>query len=149
MNTKDIIYNFYFIDKLSCVDIADKIGISKQAVSKTLKKFPEYEIEKEHRKSINKKKHNKQIAECVSRKRQEQSEFNKIDKEEDEAIYAGMMMLQAQNAVSMSRKRKIGDDSLLKIYLNAYDYNKDKHSIVFNERVGRCPNDLPEKKYWR
>lgn len=69
MCDKREVERLYFEEKLSCADIAKAVGISHQAVSKILKKNPEYKNEKERRKKENKLKHNKQIADCVKRKR--------------------------------------------------------------------------------
>jgi predicted DNA-binding protein YlxM (UPF0122 family) len=76
MCDKREVERLYFEEKLSCADIAKAVGISHQAVSKILKKVPRYKSEKERRKEENKVKHNKQIADCVKRKRE------KLKKEE-------------------------------------------------------------------
>ncbi|ADD03345.1 conserved hypothetical protein [Thermoanaerobacter italicus Ab9] len=144
MSNKEKVYELYFIKRKKVVEIAKELGISQPAVTKILKQFPEYEVEKERRKKENKIKHNKQIAEYVKKRKQK---LREQQREEEEALYAGMMELQRQNAVSMSKRRTLGTDTLVKLCITHYDYNKEKERLIFNESAGKRPADLPRWVY--
>jgi predicted DNA-binding protein YlxM (UPF0122 family) len=53
MCDKNKIYSMYIIEKMTITEIAKEENVSKQMISKILKEFPEYEIEKEKRKAEN------------------------------------------------------------------------------------------------
>lgn len=141
MCNKEEVKKLYFENKLSCTDIAKAVGISHQAVSKILKQFPEYADEKERRKRENKIKHNRQIAECVKKKR---AELGLEQKNEDYIIFARLKELQEQNAVSMSKRRTLSDDALVATCINHYKYDPEREKIVFVEDFGKKPGDLPK-----
>jgi len=141
MCNKEEVKRLYFENKLSCTDIAKAVGISHQAVSKILKQFPEYAFEKERRKKENKIKHNRQIAECVKKKR---AELGLEQRNEDYIIFARLKELQEQNAMSMSKRRTLSDDALVKSCINHYKYEAENERIVFIEDFGRKPADLPK-----
>ena len=149
MCNKEEVKRLYFENKLSCTDIAKAVGISHQAVSKILNQFPEYADEKERRKRENKIKHNRQIAECVKKKR---AELGLEQRNEDYIIFARLKELQEQNAMSMSKRRTLSDDALVKSCINHYKYEAENERIVFIEDFGLKPADLPKsikvhKKY--
>ncbi|ADL67851.1 terminase [Thermoanaerobacterium thermosaccharolyticum] len=137
MCDKKKVYALYFLKKLTCTEIAKEVGVTKQAVSKILKQFPEYAEEKERKKQENKIRHNKETGEYVKRKRKEEREY-------EEGLIAGMMELQRQNAMSMSKKRALSDDALVKSCINHYRYEPKNEKIVFVEDFGRKPADLPK-----
>jgi len=137
MCDKDKVYALYFLEKMTCTEIAKEVGITKQAVSKILKQFPEYAEEKERKKQENKVRHNKETGEYVKQKRMK-------EREEDEGLIAGMRELQRQNAVSMSKRRTLSDDALVKSCINHYRYEAKNERIVFIEDFGRRPADLPK-----
>ena len=67
-SNKEEILKLYYEEKLKQVKISEILGISKNAVSKTVRKDNRYENEKNIRKQLNKKKHNKQIQSIVENK---------------------------------------------------------------------------------
>ncbi|AST57709.1 terminase [Thermoanaerobacterium thermosaccharolyticum] len=137
MCDKKKVYSLYFLEKRTCTEIAKEMGVTKQAVSKILKQFPEYTEEKERKKQENKNKHIQETSEYMKRKRIKQ-------KEEEESLIAGMMELQKQNAMSMSKKRTLSDDTLVESCINHYRYDPKHEKIVFVEDFGRKPADLPK-----
>ena len=137
MCDKDKVYALYFLEKMKCTEIAREIGVTKQAVSKILKQFPEYAEEKERKKQENKVRHNKETGEYVKQKRRK-------EREEEEGLIAGMMELQRQNAMSMSKKSTLSDDALVRSCINHYRYEPKNERIVFVEDFGRKPADLPK-----
>ena len=137
MCNKDKVYALYFLEKMTCTEIAKEVGVTKQAVSKILKQFPEYAEEKERKKQENKVRHNKETGEYVKQKRRK-------EREEEEGLIAGMMELQRQNAMSMSKKSTLSDDALVRSCINHYRYEPKNERIVFVEDFGRKPADLPK-----
>jgi len=136
----EIVKKYYFEDKLKIVEIAKILGVNKSTVSRVLKQFSEFEKEKERRKKENEKRAKEWRNEYKKQKRNE-------EKEEEEALYAGMMNLQRQNAMSMSKRRILTTDTLVKLCITHYDYNKEKERLVFNESAGKRPVDLPRSVY--
>lgn len=74
MCDKNKVYHSYFIDGKKVVEIAKEENVSKQAISKILKQFPEYAKEKEKRKMQNHKKHNEQVGKIANEKRKQKNE---------------------------------------------------------------------------
>jgi len=142
MCDKKRIYDLFFIEKKRVVDIANLEGVSKQAISKILKQFPEFKQEKERRKAENKEKNKKWTNEYKKQKRQQ---LREQQMEEEEALLAGMRLLQAQSAAEMSKKRRITDEGIVTILIHHYDYDKDRKILKFNESCGSRPNDVPER----
>ncbi|EIV99960.1 hypothetical protein [Thermoanaerobacter siderophilus] len=139
MVDKSKIYYLYFIEKKNIVEIAKEQNVTKQAISKILKQFPEYHQEKERRKQENKIKHAQKTAEYIKQKRM-------AERANDED-YEAMKREQAQAAAALSRKGKLSDDALIKLCILHYDYNKEKERLVFNESAGKRPADLPRSVY--
>ncbi|HHY80761.1 MAG TPA: helix-turn-helix domain-containing protein [Thermoanaerobacter sp.] len=136
----ELVKKYYFEDKLKIVEIAKILGVNKSTISRVLKQFSEFEKEKERRKKESEKRAKEWRNEYKKQKR------NK-EKEEDEALYAGMMNLQRQNAMSMSKRRTLSTDTLVKLCITHYDYNKEKERLIFNESAGKRPADLPRSVY--
>ncbi|ADH59842.1 conserved hypothetical protein [Thermoanaerobacter mathranii subsp. mathranii str. A3] len=136
----ELVKKYYFEDKLKIVEIAKILGVNKSTISRVLKQFPEFEKEKERRKKESEKRAKEWRNEYKKQKRNE-------EKEEEEALYAGMMDLQRQNAMSMSKRRTLSTDTLVKLCITHYDYNKEKERLVFNESAGKRPADLPRSVY--
>ncbi|WP_029688351.1 helix-turn-helix domain-containing protein, partial [Thermoanaerobacter sp. A7A] len=97
-----------YLEGFKLVEIAQQLGVSQPAVTKMLKQFPEYHQEKERRKKESEKRAKEWRNEYKKQKRNE-------EKEEEEALYAGMMDLQRQNAMSMSKRRTLSTDTLVKL----------------------------------
>jgi predicted DNA-binding protein YlxM (UPF0122 family) len=79
MKTEGLIHEMYFVEEKEPTEIAEELGITKQAVYKTLKKFPEYILEKEKRKIENQKKyivrHEEYKKNWMKEKRQGEKDF--------------------------------------------------------------------------
>lgn len=141
MCDKKMVYELYFKNHKKVVEIAEELGISQPAVTKILKQFPEYEREKEQRKRENQMKHKDRTIQYIKEKRNKEKGIN----EEEEALLAGMRLLQAQSAAEMSKKRRITNEGIVTILIHHYDYDKDRKVLKFNENCGSKPNDVPEK----
>lgn len=138
MCDKKTVYRLYFYEKKKVVEIAEELSVTKQAISKILKQFPEYLIEKKERKEKNKIKHNKQIAEYIKKKRQE-------EREEEEALLANLKKLQEKHCILiLSRKNKFSERAIVETCINHYEYDKEHERLVFKEDFGKRPADLPK-----
>ncbi|HEY8420415.1 MAG TPA: hypothetical protein VIL05_01565, partial [Thermoclostridium sp.] len=69
MVDKDRVYYLYFHEKMKVSEIAKAENVSQPAITKILKRFPEYTVEKERRKEENRLKHRRQIAIYVNQRR--------------------------------------------------------------------------------
>lgn len=139
MGNEAAIYDYYFNHKLNTIEIAEKLKISKQAVSKQLKKFGDtYLKEKENRKSENQRRHKQETIEYISNKR-------KTDRQEDKELYIALKLLHDQDVRSMSKKGKITNLDMVIRNFQEYDLNAKKTRLVFNEqRAGACPCGIPK-----
>ncbi|SNX54044.1 helix-turn-helix domain-containing protein [Thermoanaerobacterium sp. RBIITD] len=137
MCDKNKVYHSYFIEHKKAVDIAKEENVSKQAISKILKQFPEYIEEKERRKAQNHKKHNQQVGKIANQKRKQKNE-------EDNMLMEALKRQQEIHAtVILSKKRKLGTDTLIAMSITHYDYNPNNQKLIFNEACGRKLVDLP------
>jgi len=135
----ELVKKYYFEDKLKIVEIAKILGVNKSTISRVLQQFSEFEKEKEQRKKESEKRAKEWRNEYKKQKR-------KKEKEEEEVLYAGMINLQRQNAVSMSKRKVLSTDTLVRLCITHYDYN-EKERLIFNESAGKRPKDLPKSIY--
>lgn len=82
MCDKAQVYMLYFKEKKNTVEIASIMNVSKQAISKILKQFPEYVAEKERRKQETKEREKQHRNEHNRRKRREKKEAEEKEKEQ-------------------------------------------------------------------
>lgn len=135
---KNEILRLYFEEKLKQVDIANKLKISKNAVSKTIKKDSRYEEEKENRKLQNKIKHNKDIQRRVEIKRKSK----------------GISDIQLLNAIHIQASLELSDNK--RIMSNRafrdwnssiYRYDKKRQSYILKHEIVSGV-DVPKKIKW-
>ncbi|ERM91530.1 hypothetical protein O163_10190 [Caldanaerobacter subterraneus subsp. yonseiensis KB-1] len=136
MCDKNKIYHMYIIEKKTIIEIAKEENVSKQMISKILKEFPEYEIEKERRKAENNLKRKEKKREYIKHKR----ELERKEQEEEERLWWGMIEQQRIHAQMISKKRRISTAQLVKLSLSQY--------IEVNEKLkyidpSHKPADLP------
>ena len=132
----ELVRKYYFEDKLKIVEIAKILGVNKSTVSRALKKFPEFEKEKERRKKENQEK-----------AKQWRNEYKKQKREQYDEDYELVLKDHREAVASLSRKGKLSDDILIKLCILHYDYNKEKERLIFNENSGKRPADLPKWFY--
>lgn len=142
MVDKDRVYYLYFHEKKKVSEIAKAENVSQPAITKILKRFPEYTVEKERRKEENKLKHQRQIAIYVNQRRKR---LRAEQREEDEIIFAHLYELQKQNALSMSTRRTLSKKELVRLCLCHYRYDATEEKLFFIEDWGKRPADLPER----
>ncbi|WP_079428873.1 hypothetical protein [Clostridium oryzae] len=137
---KNDILNLYFIEKLKIKAIADINNVSAAYVSKIIKLDSRYEQEKHRRKVVNKDKHERQKRIFNMKKR-------KKTLIEDNIIFSNLAALQVQNAKAMSTKRKINGDTMIKINLQHYRYNKYKKRLEYDGAAGILPMGISKLRY--
>lgn len=129
-NNKQRILEMFFLRKLNLTQIANKLDISKSAVSQTLKEDNRYLEEKERRKQLNKKKHNKDI--------QKRVEFTRIKtREKNNADELMMRQMHIQASTELSKRNRMSDKAYRDWNTSAYKYNKDKNRFEFRNELGR------------
>ena len=132
---KNAVLNMYFVEKMKPIDIADKLNISKSAISQILEKDERYSDEKEKRKIISRKKHIEKTKEYIKSQRQAIQFEHKVD----DLILRNM---HNQASIEMSKPKKLSDLAYRNWNTSAYTYNKQKKRFEFREELGRS-YDVP------
>lgn len=119
------IQNMYFDKKLTPIKISEDLNVSRSTVTRALQQSKDYAQEKENRKASNKR-HNAS---------------------DDADIMSDLINKQRRNAIAMSKNKKISNDGIINLNLSHYQYNSEKHALVFNESCGKRPSDVPLIRY--
>lgn len=140
---KEII-ELYFKKDIDTPEISKKLNIPRRTISYILKNYDKYENESEARKARNRLKHKEYTKEYMKEKQKEESKRRMEERKKDEAIFYNLRRQQEINAIGMSNRSKISKDQLVEINLQHYtlEKKKDKLYLVFDESVGKAPNDL-------
>lgn len=133
---KNAILQMYFADKLRAVDIAEKLNISKSAVSQVLKKDDRYVTEKAKRIANNKKKHKIKTEKYIKTVRK----IKQFQKNTDDQILKSMHN-QASN--ELSKGKKLNDMAYRNWNKSAYTYNEKRKGFEFRKELGRSA-DVPK-----
>lgn len=129
------IKKLYYENHKKVFEIAKKVNFSNSAITYVIKKDKRYKIEKEKRKNESLKR-NRELSRKIKAKRREEAK--------DSAIMNNLRLLQIQNAISMSRTRKISSAAIIEINLNHYKFNSEKQKLEFDKSCGDRPFDLPK-----
>lgn len=140
-SNKEEILKLYFESKLKQVEIAEKLNISKNAVSKTLKLDERYEQEKNNRKQQNKIKHNKQIQNIVEAKRKVVQTNNGIDR------YVLKAMHEQDVRVISGGRKPMNNRAFRDWNSSIYKHSKDGKSYVLKKGI-TAGYDVPKKIRW-
>ena len=130
----NLIYNFYFNDKLTLTQISKKVNLSISQVSRILSKFPIYMQEKAKRKEENRVKHSEQAKEIMRRKRCQKYA-------EEKAI---INTLHNQDAAELSYFYPLSKSAIIKYCPNAYEYNVKRKRFELKTDIVYS-NDMPSK----
>lgn len=136
---KDKIKKLYFNEKYTQVDIAKEIKVSTNYVSKVLKSDERFKREKEIRKEINKKKHNKQIQNKVEEKRRLNST--------NDYLLLKAMHDQASRELSGGIK-PISDRAYRNWNTSAYRYDYKTKSYILRKEIN-AGADVPKIVNWK
>lgn len=131
----ETIKKLYYENHEKVIEIAKEVNLSNSTVTYVIKKDKRYKLEKENRKSESLKR-NRELSKKIKTKRREQAK--------DAVIISNLRLLQIQNAISMSRTRKISAAGIIEINLNHYKFNSQKQKLEFDKSCGTRPYDLPK-----
>ncbi len=136
MEKKSLIINLYYIKKYKIVDIAKEINVSKQYISKIIKKDERYLEEKEKRKFITKQKQD-----------QYRKEFMKNKRKSDDVTILKVMHNQASIELSQG-KNIINNRAYRNWNSSAYRYNKKTKSYQLRNEIN-AGADVPKNISWK
>lgn len=133
---KEAIIQMYFIDKLRPKDIAEKLNISKSAVSQVLKKDKRYAKEKENRISNNKERHKEKTKNYIKSDRK----VKQFQRNVDDLILKSM---HNQASTELSKGKRLNNMAYRNWNKSAYTYNEKRKGYEFRKELGRSI-DVPE-----
>ena len=139
LNNKELILKLYFMDKLRAVDISNRLGISKSAVTQVLQQDKRYLEEKNNRKQLNKIKHNKDIQRRVEFKRRQRSNI-------DIQI---LNKMHEQASIELSGGRKpINNRAYIDWNPSIYKYNEKRKCYMLKNGI-TVGADVPKRIDWK
>lgn len=135
-NNKETIIQMYFIDKLKPVNIAEKLNISKSAVTQVLQKDERYLEEKAIRKKINEANHLENTKKIMKNKRiKQQLERN--------ADYLALKNAHNQASAELSKRKRLSNIAYRNWNISAFKYNEKRKGFEFRKELGRSI-DVPK-----
>lgn len=140
MNNKSKIIILYYEEKLNIVEIANKLNISKQYVSKIVRKDYRHSLEKKCRK------------EQTAIKRKEQLRLNKktyMEKKKADNSYEQLIWQHNQATSELSRGKTINNRAFKKWNSSIYGYfDKAREYRVKDEFKDKVSYAIPKKIKW-
>lgn len=132
LERNELIYDFYFKDKLTLTKISKKVNLSISQISRILSKSALYQQEKANRKEENIKKHNEQAKEIMKKKRNKK-------RMEEKAI---MDKLHREATIELSYFSPISKVALRKNCSSAYRYNTERKRFELKKDLAYS-SDMP------
>ena len=140
MSNKEKIIILFFNKKLSIIEIADKLKITKQYVSKIVRQDTRYSKERETRKLNNKKKQKKRVKDYI---------YNKRKKERQERLNAIVEMQHIQASCELSGRKTINNRAYRNWNSSIYEYhNKTKEYRIKKDYKDKVSYAVPKKIKW-
>ena len=137
MNNKEKIIDLFFDKKLLIVEIAGKLNITKQYVSKIVRQDFRYTQERENRKLKNKEKQKKRVKNYI---------YNKRKKERQERLNAMVEMQHIQASMELSGRNTINNRAYRNWNSSIYEYhNKTKDYRVKKDYEDKVSYAVPKK----
>lgn len=133
-NKKDMIIELFFEQHLKVNEISKNIGTSSAYITKIIKQDSRYMKEKQSRKDISKE-HRKIAQNSFMKNKREQK---KIDDQ-----YSIVQAQHKQDAMELSKRGHMNNQTYRKWNSSAYNYNPSKHRYEFDEKLGRAA-DVPK-----
>lgn len=141
MSNKENIIVLFFEEKLSIVEIADRLNISKQYVSKIVRKDIRYIEERENRKLKNKEKQKKRVKNYIYKKRRN---------EKQERLNAIVEMQHIQASCELSGRNTINNRAYRNWNSSIYIYNNStKEYQIKEEYKNKTSYAIPKKIKWQ
>lgn len=131
------IETLYFDRGLSVVNVAAELGVTKQYISKVLKNMfgEKYQEEKEKRKMDNNEKRSMIKIKNITEKRR--------IKNGDDVTIEELRIEHESSVRCLSKSGYLSNRSTVYSNINAYDLKGN--NLVYNEKVGKRPNDMPAR----
>lgn len=140
MKKKEKVIILFFENKLTTVEIANKLKVTKQYVSKIVRKDPRYAKEREYRKSESKQKQKKRVKDYIYKKRK---------KERQERLNAIVEMQHIQASCELSGRKTINNRAYRNWNSSIYEYhNKTKDYRVKKDYEDKVSYAVPKKIKW-
>lgn len=140
MSNKEKIIDLFFNKKLSIVEIAEKLNITKQYVSKIARQDLRYTQERENRKQKNKEKQKKRVKDYI---------YNKRKKERQERLNSMVEMQHIQASMELSGRNTINNRAYRNWNSSIYEYhNKTKDYRVKKDYEDKVSYAVPKKIKW-
>lgn len=140
MSNKEKIIILFFNKKLSIIEIADKLKITKQYVSKIVRQDTRYSKERENRKLISKEKQKKRVKDYI---------YNKRKKERQERLNAIVEMQHIQASCELSGRKTINNRAYRNWNSSIYEYhNKTKEYRIKKDYKDKVSYAVPKKIKW-
>lgn len=141
MSNKENIIVLFFEEKLSIIEIADKLNITKQYVSKIVRKDIRYIEERENRKLKNKEKQKKRVKNYI---------YNKRRNERQERLNAIVEMQHIQASCELSGRNTINNRAYRNWSSSIYIYNNStKEYQIKEEYKNKTSYAIPKKIKWQ
>lgn len=140
MSNKEKIIDLFFNKKLSIIEIAEKLNITKQYVSKIARQDLRYTQERENRKQKNKEKQKKRVKDYI---------YNKRKKERQERLNAMVEIQHIQASMELSGRNTINNRAYRNWNSSIYEYhNKTKDYRVKKDYEDKVSYAVPKKIKW-
>lgn len=136
---KSRIYELFFNSKCTMTEIAKELDISIECVSNIIKQHSDYLNEKHNRKQENKKKHIEKTKKYISDKRATEKESK-----ESRETYEQVLKWHEDDSAELSQCARLSTRSAVYKCLSAYNLSRSKKSLVWNNKVGKRPKDMPK-----
>ncbi len=140
MRNKEKIIVLFFNEKLSIIEIAHKLKITKQYVSKIVRQDTRYAKERETRKLNNKEKQKKRVKEYI---------YNKRKRERQERLNSIVEMQHIQASCELSGRKTINNRAYKNWNNSIYEYhNKTKEYRIKKDYQDKVSYAVPKKIKW-
>ena len=140
MTKKEKIIFLFFEKKLTTIEIANKLKITKQYVSKIVRQDFRYAEERENRKINNRKKQKQRVVNYIYKKRKQKRQDN---------INDSMELLHFQASCEMSKRKFINNRTFRNWNSSIYEYyERAKEFRVKKDLKNKISYAVPKKIKW-
>lgn len=139
MNKQEKIKTMYFNEKYKQKEIAEKLNVSNQYVSRTLLNDNRYKTEKEQRKMLSKERHRRRTIDYIKNKRRSKN---------TDLEYEYLKQIHNQDSQELSLRKTIGNIAYRNWNSSIYKYNSKTKSYHLKKGI-IAGVDVPKKVKWK
>lgn len=140
MTRKDKILFLFFEEKLTTIEIASQLKVTKQYISKVVRQDTRYTKERENRKLENKQKQKQRVVDYIYKKRKQQKQ---------DRLNGEVELLHFQASCEMSKRKFINNRAFRNWNSSIYGYyEKTKEYRVKKEFEDKVSYAVPKKIKW-